>query len=103
MRGKAGNGSRFAGVAVAVAVLLVAVVTAGATSSDRYSRPVRVADGNLEAFFNGAVHLEAPSKTRSTPAAVVLSAKFMTRDGSHLPALRRLKILGDKNLDIDVK
>ncbi len=90
-------------MAAGVAVLLVAVVTAGAASSDRYSRPVRAAKGNLEALFNGAVYLKAPSKTRSTPAAAVLSARFTTRDGSHLPALRRLKILADKNVDVDVK
>jgi hypothetical protein len=93
---------RFAGISVGVAVLLAAVVATSSASTPWNARPVHVAQGNVEAFFNGGAHLEAPSKTRPTRASVVLSAKFMTRDGGHPPALRRFLLLVDKNADLDV-
>lgn len=101
MQGIAGGSLRIAGISVAV--LLAAVVAASSASAPWNARPVHVAQGNLEAFFTGGAFLEAPSKMRPTRASVVLSAKFATRDGGHLPALRRFLLLADKNADVDVQ
>jgi hypothetical protein len=79
---------------------MVAFSIAGVASGEP---PIRVVDGNLEALFNGGILLKAPSKTKPTRAAVVLSARFETRDGSHVPALRRFLFLGDRNVDVDVR
>lgn len=98
-----GLGIRWRGIAVlavavaaAMAALSIAAVAVG-------EPPVRVVDDNLEAIFNGGVALGRPAKFRPTRAAMALSARFATRDGSHVPALRRFLLLADRHVDFDVR
>lgn len=66
-------------------------------------RPVQVVEGNLATTFNGAFLPRKLSKTRPTRAAVTLSAKFGTLDGTHVPALRHFRLLGDKDIEVDMR
>lgn len=65
-------------------------------------RPVQVVDGNLEALFNAGISPRKPSKTRPTRAAVTFSGRFGTLDGTHVPALRHFRLLGDKDIEVDM-
>lgn len=65
-------------------------------------RPVQVAAGNLEALFNAGISPRKLSKTRPTRAAVTFSARFGTRDGTHVPALRHFRLLADKDIEVDM-
>lgn len=67
------------------------------------NRPVQVIEGNLEALFNGGIAPKKLSRTRPTRAAVALSGKFGTRDGTHVPALRHFRLLGDRDIEVDMR
>jgi hypothetical protein len=81
-----------AAVALMMVALGAAAVTAGAVE-------IRT----LPSTFNFEIYPRKVSRTQPTHVRMSLTGRYETSDGSHLPALREMKLEGDKHLALDLK
>jgi len=87
-------GGRTASILVAVALTVAAVGPSAA-------RSVSVEAGNIPLYFNFTVHPRKLPRTKPQPARVLVSSKYKTGDGSHVPALEELELELDRHLVLD--
>lgn len=94
------NGRRGAYLAAVMAVAVLAGLT---IVSSVFAKPEKVVVGNLEVEYDGGFSPKALPKDKLTPISFFLWAKIKTVDGKHPPATREFKLLGDKNVKVDVE
>jgi hypothetical protein len=86
-------GGRTASILVAVALTVAAVGPSAA-------RSVSVEADNIPLYFNFSVHPRKLPRTKPQPVRVLVSSKYETGDGSHVPALEALELELDRHLAV---
>jgi hypothetical protein len=85
---------------IVAALFVVAALTGGGTG---IAKPVKTTGGNVEVEFGGGFSPRALPKEKSAPIAPFLWGKFRKIDGTHPPALKEVRVKGDKSIELDVK
>ncbi|HKO38288.1 MAG TPA: hypothetical protein VJU14_07970 [Solirubrobacterales bacterium] len=95
---KLGRSGRY--LAVAVAVLSLAGLT---VVGSVVAKPEKVIVGEIEVEYDGGFSPQALPKNKFTPISFFLWSKIRQVEGKHPPAIKEFRLLGDKNVKIDVK
>ncbi len=93
-----GNRDRLLAGTIAVAVAVLALVAAASAE-----KPVSVQVGSVLLRVNDGYSPKAVSRAVPTPVAFTFSASIRTADGTHPPALNRLRLELDKDSAVDVR
>ena len=95
---KIGRGGRYLAVAVAVFSLAGLTVVGSVVA-----KPEKVIVGEIEVEYDGGFSPQALPKNKFTPISFFLWSKIRQVEGKHPPAIKEFRLLGDKNVKIDVK
>jgi hypothetical protein len=93
-----GNRDRFIAGMIAIAIATLALVAVASAE-----KPISVQAGGALLRVNDGYSPKAVSRTVPTPVAFNFSASIRTADGTHPPALNRLRLELDKDGAIDVR
>jgi hypothetical protein len=85
------------------AVVATLTMAAFAVGGIGIAKPVKSVDGNVEAEFGGGFSPKALSEEKPAPIASFLWEKVSTRDGFYPPALKKLRVVGDEHVEVDLK
>jgi hypothetical protein len=93
-----GRSGSYLTAAIAVAVLAGLTVVGSVVA-----KPEKVIVGEIEVEYDGGFSPKALPKNEFSPISFFLWSKIRRVDGKHPPAIREFRLLGDKNVKIDVK
>jgi hypothetical protein len=82
---------------------LIAVSVAGIASAAAGGGPVTAEAGNIKFTFDGGFTPTTLPKKKLAPIVLTASGKIVTKDGTHVPALKEVEVETDKNGTINVK
>ncbi len=87
-------------LAIVAALLAIAALAGGGAG---IAKPVKSVGGGVETEFGGGFSPRALPKEKPAPIVPFLWGKVRKVDDTHPPALRELRVKGDKSVELDVK
>lgn len=87
--------------ALAIAATLVAI--ASVTAAIGVAKPAKTVVGNVEVEFEGGLSPKLLPAGKPAPITSLLWGKVRTLDGSHPPALRKLRVMGDEEVELHLE